>query len=54
MKEVKKEIQVMSMNCGFISKEMEKISVEEIKTVINSCSRTCQAVIDNKGLHTKY
>ena len=37
----------------YLKKEWKKISIEEIKTLINSCSR-CQAVIDNKNLHTKY
>ena len=38
----------------YLKEEWKKISVEEIMTLINSCSRRCQAVIDNKGLHTKY
>ena len=33
--------------------EWEKISVDECKTLIRSCSKRCQAVIENKGLHIK-
>ena len=34
--------------------EWEKISVDECKTLIRSCSKRCQAVIESKGLHVKY
>ena len=34
--------------------EWEKISVDEYKTLIHLCSKRCQAVIENKGLHIKY
>ena len=34
--------------------EWEKISVDERKTLIRSCSNRCQAVIKSKGLHIKY
>ena len=33
--------------------EWEKISVDECKTLIRSCSKRCQAVIKSKGLHMK-
>ena len=32
----------------------EKISVDECKTLIRSCSKRCPAVIESKGLHLKY
>ena len=34
--------------------EWEKISVDECKTLIRSCSTKCQAVFESKGLHIKY
>ena len=34
--------------------EWEKIFVDECKTLICSCSKRCQAVIESKGLHIKY
>ena len=34
--------------------EWEKISVDECKTLIRSCSKRCQVVIESKGLHIKY
>ena len=34
--------------------EWEKISVDECKTLICSCSRSCQAVVECKGLYIKY
>ena len=34
--------------------EWEKISVDECKTFIHSCSKRCQSVIESKGLHIKY
>ena len=34
--------------------EWEKISVDECKTLIRSCNKRCQAVIESKGLHVKY
>ena len=34
--------------------EWEKISIDECKTLIRSCSKRCQAVIKSKGLHIKY
>ena len=34
--------------------EWEKISVDECKILICLCSKRCQAVIESKGLHTKY
>ena len=34
--------------------EWEKISVDECKILIRSCSKRCQAVIESKGLHIKY
>ena len=34
--------------------EWEKISVDKCKTLIRSCSKKCQSVIENKGLHIKY
>lgn len=39
---------------NYLKEEWEKISVDECKTLINSCGRRCQAVIDSNGLHTKY
>ena len=38
----------------YLQEEWKKISVDECKTLINSCGRRCQAVIDSNGLHTKY
>ena len=38
----------------YLKEEWEKISVDERSTIINSCGRRCQAVIDSNGLHTKY
>ena len=35
-------------------KEWEKISVDECKTLICSCSKRYQAVIESKGLRIKY
>ena len=34
--------------------EWEKISVDEYKTLVRSCSKKCQAVIESKGLHIKF
>ena len=34
--------------------ECEKISADEYKTLICSCSKRCQVVIESKGLHIKY
>ena len=34
--------------------EWEKISIEECKTLIHSCSKRSQAVIESKGLYIKY
>ena len=34
--------------------EWEKISIDECKTLIRSCSKRCQAIIESKGLHIKY
>ena len=34
--------------------EWEKISVDEYKTLIGSCRKRCQAVIESKGLYIKY
>ena len=34
--------------------EWEKISVDEYKTLIRSCSKRCQAFIESKGLHINY
>ena len=34
--------------------EWEKISVDDCKTLIRSCSKRCQAVIESKGLNIKY
>ena len=34
--------------------EWEKIFVDECKTLICSCSKRCQTVIESKGLHIKY
>ena len=34
--------------------EWEKISVDECNTLIRSCSKRCQAVIESKGLRIKY
>ena len=39
---------------SYMKEVWKKISFEEIKTLINCCSRRCRAVIDNKGLLTKY
>ena len=36
-----------------LKEEWEKISVDEYKTLIRSCSKRCQAVIESKGLHIK-
>ena len=34
-----------------LKSEWEKISVDECKLLILSCSKRCQAVIESKGLH---
>ena len=34
--------------------EWEKISVDECKILIRSCSKICQAVIESGGLNIKY
>ena len=34
--------------------EWEKISVDKWKTLIRSCSKRCQAIIESKRLHIKY
>ena len=34
--------------------EWEKIFVDECKTLICSCSKRCQAVVESKGQHIKY
>ena len=34
--------------------EWDKISVDECKILIRSCSKRCQAVIESKRLHIKY
>ena len=37
-----------------LKEEWEKISLDEGKTVILSCGKRCEAVIQSKGLHIKY
>ena len=37
-----------------LKREWEKISVDECKTLINSCSKRYQVVIESKGLYIKY
>ena len=34
--------------------EWEKIFISDCKTLICSCSKRCQAIIESKGLHIKY
>ena len=36
-----------------LKREWEKISVDECKTLICSCSKRCQVVIESKCLHIK-
>ena len=38
----------------YLKGKWEKISVDECKIFIRSCSRRCQAVIESRGLHIKY
>ena len=37
-----------------LKEEWEKISIDECKTLIRSCSKRCQAVIESKGLCINY
>ena len=37
-----------------LKREWDKVSVNECNTLIRSCSKRCQAVIESKGLHIKY
>ena len=37
-----------------LKEEGEKISVDECKTLIRSCSKWCQTIIESKGLHINY
>ena len=34
--------------------EWSKISVDECRKLIESCGRRCEAVVESKGLFTKY
>ena len=34
--------------------EWEKISIDECKTLIHSCNKRCQCVVESKALHIKY
>ena len=55
MKELRKRVQEISMKLWTNLKgEWEKIFIDEGKTLIRSCSKRCQAVIESKGLHIKY
>ena len=52
--ELRKRIQETSKNYGLIWKENVRISVDECKTLIHSCSKRCQVVIESKVLYIKY